>query len=89
MRFSGRKFLDLSDGVGDNAGVNSTDLRLRGLRAIARDVAKGSTAVAGLSSSVQGAAVRGGAIARDVAVLSAGIALHGLSLAIPSIVIGA
>lgn len=45
--------------------------------------------VAGLASSVQGAAVGSSAIPGDVAELAASIALHGLSLAIASEVVGA
>lgn len=41
-----------------------------------------AAAVAGLASGVEGAAVRGRAVAGDVTELAAGIALHGLSLAV-------
>ena len=41
-----------------------------------------AAAVASLASSVEGAAVGSGAVARDVAELAAGVALHGLSLAV-------
>lgn len=45
--------------------------------------------VAGLAGSVQGAAVGSSAISGDVAELAASIALHGLSLAVASEVVGA
>lgn len=45
--------------------------------------------VAGLSGRVEGTAVGGGAVARDVTELAAGVALHGLSLAITGEVVGA
>lgn len=48
-----------------------------------------TAAVASLASGVEGAAVRSGAVARDVAELAAGVALHGLSLAITGEVVGA
>lgn len=52
------------------------------LGAVARDVAGFTTAVAGLTRGVERAAVRGRAIAGDVTKLAAGVALHGLSLAV-------
>ncbi|KAH6962282.1 hypothetical protein BKA56DRAFT_181374 [Ilyonectria sp. MPI-CAGE-AT-0026] len=52
------------------------------LSAVPRDVASLATLVAGLSSSIERTAVGGGAVARDVAQLAAGVALHGLSLAV-------
>lgn len=45
--------------------------------------------VASLASGVEGTAVGGGAVAGDVAELAAGVALHGLSLAITGKVVGA
>lgn len=48
-----------------------------------------ATLVAGLASSVQRSAVGGSAVPRDVSELAAGVALHGLSLAIPRKVVGA
>lgn len=59
------------------------------LGALAGDVAGLAAAVAGLASSVQRATVGSGAVARDVAELSAGVALHGLSLAVAGKVVGA
>lgn len=52
---------------------------MAGLRALVADLAGGA----------QGAAVGGGAFAGDVAELAAGIALHGLSLAVTRKVVGA
>jgi hypothetical protein len=48
-----------------------------------------ATLVTSLASSVEGAAVGSGAVPRDVAKLSAGIALHGLGLAISGEMVGA
>jgi hypothetical protein len=48
-----------------------------------------TTLVAGLASGVEGTAVRGGAVARNVTQLAAGIALHSLRLAVTGKVIGA
>lgn len=48
-----------------------------------------TAAVASLAGSVEGAAVGGSAVARDVAELAAGVALHGLSLAVAGKVVGA
>lgn len=79
-------------GGGDVVKVHNlvVDLGVGGLLgAIARDVASLTALVAGLTSSVQGAAVGGSAIPGDVAELSASIALHGLSLAVTSEVVGA
>lgn len=45
--------------------------------------------VAGLASRVERAAVGGGAVARDVAELATGVALHGLGLAVAGEVVGA
>lgn len=59
------------------------------LRAVAGDVTGLATAVAGLASSVKRAAVGSGAVSRDVAELTAGIALHSLSLAITGEVVRA
>lgn len=58
------------------------------LRAVARNVTSLTALVASLASSVQRAAVRGGTVARNVTELAAGVALHSLSLAIPSKVVG-
>ena len=55
--------------------------------AILGDVTSLATAVAGLASSVEGAAIGSGTVARDVSQLAAGIALHGLRLAVTSIVV--
>lgn len=59
------------------------------LGAVAGDMAGLAASVAGFSSRVQWAAVRGGAVTGDVAQLAASIALHGLSLAVSSKVIRA
>jgi hypothetical protein len=53
-----------------------------GLGAITGDVARLAAAVAGLSRSVERTTVGSSAVARDVAQLSAGVALHGLGLAV-------
>jgi len=52
------------------------------LRALAGDVTSLTAAVAGLTSGVEGTAIRRGAVAGDVTQLAAGVALHGLSLAV-------
>lgn len=57
--------------------------------AVTRNMAGLAALVAGLAGSVEGAAVGSGAIAGDVAELAAGIALHGLSLAVASKVVRA
>lgn len=59
------------------------------LGAVAGDVASLTALVASLASSVERAAVGRGAVARDVSKLAAGVALHGLSLAVASEVVGA
>jgi hypothetical protein len=58
-------------------------------RAVAGDVASLGTLVADLTGGAEGAAVGGSAVARDVAELAAGVALHGLSLAVTGEVVGA
>jgi hypothetical protein len=58
------------------------------LRAVTGDVTSLAALVACLASGVEGTAVGGRAIARDVTKLAAGIALHGLGLAITSEVVG-
>lgn len=58
------------------------------LGAIAGDVAGLAALVAGLASSVKRATVGSGAVTRDVAKLTASIALHGLSLAVSCEVVG-
>jgi hypothetical protein len=57
--------------------------------ALAGDVARLSTLVADLTSRAERAAVGSGAVARDVTELAAGVALHGLSLAVTGEVVGA
>ena len=52
------------------------------MRTFSRDMSGFSTAVAGLSGGVKRAPVRGCAIFRDVAEFAAGVAFHGLGLAI-------
>lgn len=78
------------DGVDvDLGGVNlGGDRGLLLHRAVARNMASLPTAVAGLASSAQGTSVRCWAVLGDVSELAAGIALHGLGLAIPSKVVG-
>lgn len=58
------------------------------VRAVARDVSGLRALVAHLAGGAQRAAVGGGAVARDVAQLTTGIALHGLSLAVTGKVVG-
>lgn len=58
------------------------------LRAVTRDVSSLTALITSLASSVERTAVRSSAIPRDVTELAAGIALHGLSLAITSKVVG-
>lgn len=53
-----------------------------GLRTLPGNVTSLAAAVAGLSSSVQWTAIWCGAVAGDVAKLAAGVAFHGLSLAV-------
>jgi len=57
------------------------------LGAVARYVARLAALVARLAGRVEGPAVGGGAVARDVAELAAGIALHRLRLAVASKVV--
>jgi hypothetical protein len=65
----------------DAGGVN-------GLGAVAADVASLTTPVASLASSVERATVRGRAVTGNVTKLAASVALHGLSLAVASEVVG-
>lgn len=58
-----------------------------GLGALARDVTGLATAIASLSSSIQRAAIRSSAVTGDVTEFPAGVALHCLRLAIPSVVV--
>jgi hypothetical protein len=55
---------------------------------VARDVAGLGTLVADLAGGAEGAAVGGSAVTGDVPELAAGVALHGLSLAVASEVVG-
>lgn len=64
----------------DNLGGNLARGVLLG--AVPGDVASLATLVAGLAGSVERATVGSGAVARDVAQLATGVALHGLSLAV-------
>lgn len=57
------------------------------LGAITRNVTGLTALVASLASGVQRATVGSGAVPRDVAELAAGVAFHGLSLAIPGKVV--
>lgn len=61
---------------------SSSSVTVRSLRAVSANVTGLATPVAGLACRVRLAAVGRRAVARDVAELAAGIALHGLSLAI-------
>jgi hypothetical protein len=82
---------DGSDGCGDSVDID-LGVDLAGgvlLRAVAGDVASLTALVASLASRVERATVGSSAVAGDVAELAAGVALHGLSLAITSEVVGA
>lgn len=68
----------------DDANLSDSSL----LGAVTRNVAGLATLIAGLTSSVERATVGRGAVAGNVAKLSAGVALHGLCLAVPSKVVG-
>jgi hypothetical protein len=92
--------LDNTDSSGGgNRSISSSDGSINGGdggrgslgvgRTVAGDVASLGTLVADLTGGAEGAAVGGGAVARDVAELAAGVALHGLSLAITGEVVGA
>ncbi|KAI0420719.1 hypothetical protein F5X98DRAFT_15770 [Xylaria grammica] len=86
---------DRRDGSGSGDFGVGGDLTTSGggdsvlLRAISRDMAGLAALVAGLTGRVEGAAIRGGAIARDVAKLATGIAFHSLGLAVPGEMVGA
>jgi hypothetical protein len=93
---------DGSDLDGDSLGVRDSswgcvglavDRRnaggVDGLSAVPADVASLATPVAGLASSVERAAVWGRAVTGNVTELAASVALHGLSLAVASEVVGA
>lgn len=58
------------------------------LRTVAGNVTGFATSITSLASSVQRTAVRGGTVARNVAELATGVALHGLRLAVTSKVVG-
>jgi hypothetical protein len=58
------------------------------LRAVAGDVSSLTALVAGLSSGVERATVGSSAVSGDVTELAAGVALHSLSLAVTSKVVG-
>lgn len=75
-----------SDG-GINGG-NSSRGSLGVCGTVARDVAGLGTLVADLAGGAEGTAVGGSAVTGDVAELAAGVALHGLSLAVASEVVG-
>jgi hypothetical protein len=82
VRNGGRGRVGLAVDGSDAGGVN-------GLSAVAADVTSLTAPVAGLASSVERATVRSRAITRDVTKLAASVALHGLSLAVASKVVGA
>lgn len=62
--------------------VDSSNDRDLSLGALAADVSGLTASVAGLASRIERTAVRGLAVTRDVAKFSAGVAFHGLSLAV-------
>ena len=70
-----------------DAGLDGLAINLC-LRALARDMARLAAAVARLSSSVQGSTIGRSTVTGDVAELATGVALHGLSLAVTSKVVG-
>lgn len=79
------------NGGGGNGGSLDSSNRSSGTlvgRAVAGDVASLGTLVADLTGGAEGTTVRSGAVTRDVAELAAGVALHGLSLAITGEVVG-
>lgn len=79
------------NGRGGNGGSLDNSNRSSGTlvgRAVAGDVASLGTLVADLTGGAEGTTVRGGAVTRDVAELAAGVALHGLSLAVTGEVVG-
>lgn len=82
VRDGSRSRVGLAVDGSDAGGVN-------GLSAVAADVASLTAPVAGLASSVERATVRGRAVTGDVTKLAASVALHGLSLAVASKVVGA
>ena len=84
-----RDSLDGDVRVGDNVGLRvDTPVGVL-LRAVTDDVARDAAVVADLASGVQGPAVGGGAVVGDMTKLAAGIALHGLRLAVTGVVVGA
>lgn len=76
-------------GSGSRSCVDSRGTGLGVGRAVAGDVAGLGALVADLTGGAERATVRGGAIARDVAQLATGVALHGLGLAVTSEVVWA
>lgn len=78
----GRGHVGLAGDGLDNGGVD-------GLGAVPADVASLTASVAGLACSVERTTVRGRAVTGDVTKLAASVALHGLSLAVTSEVVGA
>lgn len=79
------------NGGGGNGGSLDNSNRSSGTlvgRAVAGDVASLGTLVADLTGGAEGTTVRSGAVTRDVAELAAGVALHGLSLAVTGEVVG-
>lgn len=78
-------------GGGGNGGSLNGSNRSNGTlvgRAVAGDVASLGTLVADLTGGAEGTTVRSSAVTRDVAELAAGVALHGLSLAVTGEVVG-
>jgi hypothetical protein len=83
----GRNSWRSSDGSRLSGSSGSDTVDISRLRAVLRDVADLTAAVACLAAIVERATVWSGAVARDVTELAAGVALHGLSLAIASVVV--
>lgn len=79
---SGRGHVGLADDGLNTGGVDS-------LGAVPADVASLTAPVAGLACSVERTTIGGRAVTGDVTKLAASVALHGLSLAVASEVVGA
>ena len=84
-----RDTLDGDVRVRDNVGLRDDTAVGVLLRAVTDDVAGDAAVVADLAGRVQGPAVGGGAVVGDMTKLAAGIALHGLRLAVTGVVVGA
>ncbi len=84
-----RDTLDGDVRVRDNVGLRVDTAVGVLLWAVTDDVARDAAVVADLAGGVQGPTVGGGAVVGDVTKLAAGIALHGLRLAVTGVVVGA